>query len=170
MSLVDENPCGEFWKNNLCGSKKGENPDYVGFRPCAPAEKLKPHLAAYYFLCFIVYFLSVMALLGGRCKRKRCKLIFFGVPADVDPVFPQAEGFSGLRPFRLCLLSFAEVFQIQLIDMLKTRRCGCQSWMWRKELLPDTSVVWIFSLFWIRGDCILSSKLYFFSKFFLGLW
>ena len=26
---------------------------------------------------------------------------------------------SGLRPFRLRLLSFAEVFQIQLIDMLK---------------------------------------------------
>ena len=45
--------------------------------------------------------------------------IFFDVPAIADPVFPPAEEFSGLRPFRLRLLSFAEVFQIQLIDMLK---------------------------------------------------
>ena len=37
---------------------------------------------------------------------------------------------SGLRPFRLRLLSFAEVFQIQLIDMLKHAdavvKIGCE--------------------------------------------
>ena len=43
--------------------------------------------------------------------------IFFDVPADTDPVFLLAEEVSGLRPFRLRLLSFAEVSQIQLIDM-----------------------------------------------------
>ena len=56
--------------------------------------------------------------------------IFFDVPADADPVFPPAEEFSGLRPFRLRLLSFAEVFQIQLIDMLKHAdavvKIGCE--------------------------------------------
>ena len=43
--------------------------------------------------------------------------IFFDVPAGADPVFLPAEEVSGLRPFRLRLLSFAEVSQIQLIDM-----------------------------------------------------
>ena len=46
-------------------------------------------------------------------------IIFLDVPADAGPVFPPAEEFSGFRPFRLRLLSFTQVLQIQLIGMLK---------------------------------------------------
>ena len=56
MSLVDENPCGESEGTISAGPKKEDNPDYVGFRLRAPAEKPDPHLPAYYFLSFIVYY------------------------------------------------------------------------------------------------------------------
>ena len=83
--------------------------------------------------------------------------IFFYVPADADPVFPQAEEFSGLRPFRLCLLSFAEVFQIQLIDMLKHAdavvKIGCE----RKNCYRIP--VWFgFSLFFVPAEIVFSDS------------
>ena len=57
-------------------------------------------------------------------------IIFFYVPADAGPVFPPAEEFSAFRPFRLRLLSFTQVLQIQLIDMLKhadaVAKIGCE--------------------------------------------
>ena len=71
-------------------------------------------------LLFSLYYsVFFAALLGGRYERKIVNYIFFDVPGDAGPVFPPAEEFSGFRPFRLRLLSFTQVLQIQLIDMLE---------------------------------------------------
>ena len=79
--------------------------------------------------------------------------IFFDVPVDAGPVFPPAKEFSGLRPFRLCLLSFAEVFQIQLIDMLKHAdavvKIGCE----RKNCYRIPAWFGFSPFFWTRRDC-----------------
>ena len=100
-------------------------------------------------LLFSLYYsVFFAALLGGRYERKIVNYIFFDVPGDAGPVFPPAEEFSGFRPFRLRLLSFTQVLQIQLIDMLKHADAVA-----KLELLADPSVVRIFSLFWTRRDC-----------------
>ena len=129
----------------------------------------------------------------------------------MGPVFPPAEEFSGLRPFLLRLLSFAEVFQIQLIDMLKhadalskldvkerivtgyQRSLDFLSFLDPRRLFFQIRIririffcvkLKTFRLLTFFKKCtffvdpdpelyfsrILSSKRYFFSQFFLGLW
>ena len=111
-----KNPFGESERTISAGPKKREDPEHVGFCLRVPAGKPDPHLPAYYFLCIIVYFLRPC---WGADMRGRIVNYIFDVPADAGPVFPPAEEFSGFRPFRLRLLSFTQVLQIQLIDMLK---------------------------------------------------
>ena len=98
--------------------QKGGKSRLCWFWPRVPAEKPDPQLPAYYFLCFIVYFLGLGACWGADMRGRIVNYIFLMFRPMRIRFFHRL---SGLRPFRLRLLSFAEVFQIQLIDMLNTQ-------------------------------------------------
>ena len=152
MSLVDEIPVENLKERSLQVPKKGKIRTTLVSGLVHPQEKPDPHLLAYYFLCVIVYF-WVYGPVGGQIWEEELLIIFFLMFRPM-----QVRFFHWQESFPASALSApSSVICWGVSDTtdwyVKTRRCGCQNWMWKKELLPDPSVVRIFSLFCTCRDC-----------------
>ena len=73
----------------------------------APAGKTGSALSGFFFVLLYSVILGLRPCWGADMRGRIVNNIFFDVPAGADPVFLPAEEVSGLRPFRLRLLSVA---------------------------------------------------------------
>ena len=139
-----KNPFGESERTISAGPKKREDPEHVGFCLRVPAGKPDPHLPAYCFLCIIVYFLRPC---WGADMRGRIVNYIFRCSGRCGSGFSTGRRVFRLPPFPApSSVIFWGVSEIT--DWyVKIRGCGYRNWVCEKGLLPDPSVVRIFSLF-----------------------